>query len=278
MDLSFEQIVSGLDSPEGPAFDRDGNLFFVNWLTSAIHRLTPDGDLTEFFNTGGIPAGLAFHPDGSLWVADEGNDIHGLLRIDADGNAEILVNEYQGTPLNGANDLVFDSAGNCYFSDPWGSSLDNPIGGFYRYNTDGSLLQIDTGLAFPNGLALVADESAIILAETQRNQLLRYEIAADASVRPSERWSRTRAPSGPDGMAFAADGRLLVAHFGGGTVDVFAPDGAPDGTIAIPGPSVTNVAFGGDDNMDIVVTEVSTGSVYRARFDVPGQPLNDGRS
>ena len=100
-------LISGYDSPEGPAFDRDGNLYFVNWLCSAIIRLTPDGGASEFFNTGGIPAGLAFHRDGSLYVADEGDDIHGVLRI-GDGQATVLVNEYDGKPLNGANDLVFD--------------------------------------------------------------------------------------------------------------------------------------------------------------------------
>src|SRR5688572_2690903 len=99
-------LATGFNSPEGPAFDRYGNLFFVNWLTSSINRMDPDGTVTEFHNTGGIPAGLALHPDGSLWVADEGDDIHGLMRIDPDGNAEIVVNEYQGAQLNGANDLV----------------------------------------------------------------------------------------------------------------------------------------------------------------------------
>ena len=56
-----EAFVTGLTSPEGPAFDPEGNLFFVNWLTSSIVCLTPDGRHTEFVNTGGIPAGLAFH-------------------------------------------------------------------------------------------------------------------------------------------------------------------------------------------------------------------------
>jgi sugar lactone lactonase YvrE len=84
-------LISGYDSPEGPAFDRDGNLYFVNWESSAVVRLTPDGAASEFFNTGGIPAGLAFHGDGSLYIADEGDDIHGVLRV-ADGEAEILDN------------------------------------------------------------------------------------------------------------------------------------------------------------------------------------------
>src|SRR5215203_2975197 len=156
-------LVSGYDSPEGPAFDRDGNLYFVNWLSSSIVRLTPEGDTSEFFNTGGIPAGLAFHRDGSLYVADEGDDIHGVLRV-TDGQATILVNEYEGQALNGANDLVFDGNGVLYFSDPWRSSAENPVGGFYRLFPDGRLDQIDHGLAFPNGVALSADGAAVYVA------------------------------------------------------------------------------------------------------------------
>ena len=271
-------LAAGFDTLEGPAFDRHGNLFFVDWVRHSVMRRSPNGKLCEFYNTGGIPAGLAFHPDGSLWVADEGDDIHGLLRIACDGKASIVVNEYAGQPLNGANDLVFDQHGNVYFSDPWGSSGQNPIGGFYRYTAAGELQQLDTGLAFPNGVALTSDGQYVILGETYRNRLLRYPIAADGTVGPREIWAETTLPSGPDGMAFAADGQLYVAHHGAGTVDIFAPDGTLTGSIAVPGSSVTNVAFGGQDRKTLVITECDTGSVYAVELDVAGQPLHDGFS
>src|ERR1700752_2861190 len=102
-----ELLISGYNSPEGPAFDRQGNLFFVNWLTSSIVRLTPEGVAEEWHNTGGIPAGLAFHWDGDLYVADEGADIHGVLRITPEGERSVVVDAYNGQALNGANDLVF---------------------------------------------------------------------------------------------------------------------------------------------------------------------------
>jgi gluconolactonase len=268
-------LISGFDSPEGPAFDRNGDLFFVNWLSSSINRLDPDGTVTEFYNTGGIPAGLAFHPDGSLWVADEGDDIHGLMRITPDGHAEIVVNEYEGTPLNGANDLVIDRNGVIYFSDPWRSSAENPIGGFYRYIPDGRLEQIDTGLAFPNGVALNADESAVYLAETYKTRILRYQINASGSIGPAEEWGQTGDPWGPDGMAFDAEGNLYCAHHNGARVDIFAPDGTRIGEIPIPGAGVTNCAFGGPDRKTLVVTDVTTASLYTVQMPIPGQRLND---
>ena len=268
-----ESLIHGYDSPEGPAFAGDGSLFFVNWLSSSIVRRAPDGTLAEWHNTGGIPAGLAFHRDGSLYVADEGEHIHGILRITPDRQAAIVVNEHEGRPLNGANDLVFASDGTLYFSDPWGSSLDNPIGGFYRLRPEGRLERLDTGLAFPNGVALAPDESAVYLAETWHNRVLRYPLAAGGGVGPREVWAVLSGPPGPDGMAFDAAGNLHIAHFGAGRVDIVGSDGAVVDHIAVPGQQPTNVAFGGPERRMLVITEVETGSLYQTRARVPGLPL-----
>ena len=272
MPADVSVLISGYDSPEGPAFDQEGNLFFVNWLSSSIVKLTPDGVASEFFNTGGIPAGLAFHADGSLYVADEGDNIRGILRI-ANGEATVVVDDYEGVPLNGANDLVFDADGTLYFSDPWRSSRANPIGGFYRLFPDGALERIDTGLAFPNGVALSADGSAVYLAETGEHRILRYAIAADGSIGPREEFARLPGGEGPDGMAFDEAGNLYVAHYGGGTVAIFGPQGALAGEIRVPGANVTNVAFGGPDRRRLIITDVETASLYETRVDVPGLAL-----
>jgi gluconolactonase len=272
----LEVVVSGYDSPEGPAFDRDGNLFFVNWLSSSIVRVAPDGTAREFANTGGIPAGLAFHRDGTLYVADEGEHLHGVLCVAFDGTITPWVQEYQGRPLNGANDLVFDQNGVLYFSDPWGSSLEQPIGGFYRAFPDGRLEQIDHGLAFPNGVAVAPAGDAVFLAETWHNRILRYEIKRDGSVGERLVFAHLSGRPGPDGMAFDESGNLYVAHFGEGRVDVLDPAGAQIGQIDVPGKKTTNVAFGGHDGTTVVITDVETASVYRTRLDVRGHRLFSG--
>ena len=230
-------------------------------------RLGPDGKAEEWFNTGGIPAGLAFGPDGALYVADEGDDIHGILRITPDKQRSVVVDSYQGRPLNGANDLVFDADGTLYFSDPWRSSRDNPIGGFYRLHPDDQLEQIDTGLAFPNGVAV--DDEYAYLAETGHNRVLRYRKSAPRRAE----WARLDGDQGPDGMALDAAGNLYVAHWGAAHVDVLRPDGSPLRQLPVPGRNVTNVAFRGTQ---LVVTEVESGAVYSTTVEVPGRPLVAG--
>jgi gluconolactonase len=264
-DGPVERLIGGYDSPEGPAFDRQGNLYFVNWLSSSIVRLTPDGQASEWHNTGGIPAGLAFHRDGDLYIADEGDVWHGLLRLTPSGEQRVVVDQYRGRSLNGANDLIFDAAGRLYFSDPWGSSLERPLGAFYRWWPEGRLEQLDRGLAFPNGVALSPDGAWVYLAETWTNRLWRYAIDAAGRVGPRQPFAQLSGSPGPDGMAVDEAGYLYVAHWSGGRLDVVAPEGAVVDRIVVPGANPTNCAFGGPDRRTLVISEVATGALYRVR-------------
>lgn len=274
---SFEPIAEGFDSPEGPAFSAEGDLYFVNWLSSSINRIGSDGQVREIANTGGIPAGLAFHRDGTLYCADEGKDIHGVIRVSHDGRISPFVNRFEGHPLNGANDLVFDRSGVLYFSDPWSSSIEKPIGAFYRAFSDGRLERIDAGLAFPNGVALSSDETAVYLAETGHNRILRYAIASNGEIGERAVFARLSGGPGPDGMAFDAAGRLFVAHHGESRVVVLDSNGRVTDQIRVPGRYPTNVAFGGPDLDTLVVTEVETASVYRVKLGIRGQLLFGGQ-
>ncbi len=118
----------------------------------------------------------------------------------------------------------------------------------------------------------------VILAETYRNRLLRYRIETDGTIGPREIWAETTLPSGGDGMAFAEDGTLYVAHHGGGAVDIFDSQGKQVSSIRVPGAQVTNCAFGGPDRKTLVITECATGSLYSIELDVAGLPLYDGFS
>jgi gluconolactonase len=187
------------------------------------------------------------------------------------------VDAYEGAPFNGCNDLAFAPDGTLYFSDPWKTSLENPIGGFYRRLPDGCLERLDHGLAFPNGVAMAPDGSAVFLAETYTNRIYRYPIRAGGVVGPRETFAQLSGDPGPDGMAFDEEGFLWIAHYGEGRIDIVAPDGAVVDAVPTPGPQPTNLAFGGPDRRTLVLTENAGGAVYRAEVAVPGVALSGDR-
>jgi gluconolactonase len=253
---SVHLFAEGFKFPEGPTFDRDGNLFVVNVESGDISKISPEGKVKTFVNTGG-----------ALFVADREK---GIIAISPQGASRVIMDRYQGKRLNGPNDLLFDSWGNLYFTDPHGSSAENPIGCIYRVSSDGKITCLAEGLAFPNGLALSPDEKYLFVADTRKNRILRYIL--DPPVR-SYLFSQMNGGWGPDGMAFDLAGNLYLAQYGGGVVMVLDPRGEFVERIAVGGLFPTNVAFGGPDRRTLYVTEVETGSVYSFITDCPGLPL-----
>ena len=260
-------FATGFKFPEGPAFDRNKNLFVVNVDTGDISKISPEGQVKTFINTSGTPNGAKFHANGDLYVADREK---GIIAISPTGKIQVIVDSYQGKKFNGPNDLVFDSKGNLYFTDPLGSSAENSFGCVYRVSSDGEIACLVSGLAFPNGLVLSRDEKYLFVAITRKNRVLRYVF--DPPVR-SYLFSQLSGGWGPDGMAFDVAGNLYVAHYGGGDVLIVNPKGEIIERVPIGGLYPTNVAFGGPDGKTLYVTEAETGSVYCFNTDHPGFPL-----
>ena len=239
----------------------------VNVASGDITKISPEGQPKTFVNTGGAPNGAKFHANGHLYVADRQK---GIVAISPGGDMRVKLDSYRGKKFNGPNDLIFDSKGNLYFTDPLGSSAENPFGCVYRMSPDGEITCLASKLAFPNGLVLPPGETDLYVAITRKNRILRYVL--NEPVR-STIFCQLSGGWGPDGMALDVAGNLYVAHYGGGHVLVLNPQGELVERIAIGGGHPTNVAFGGPDRKTLYVTEVDTGSVYRFDTDYPGLPL-----
>jgi gluconolactonase len=254
---------------------------------SATHVSRPLETRTVFnSSTGdvsGIPAALAFGPDDCLYVADEGR--RAVVRVAPDGVQTDFISSHQGRPLNGPNDLSFDPAGNLFFTDPWGSSPDKPIGQIFGYEwATGRLSLVDSGMQFPNGI--VVRDGRLYAAETHRNCVWTYDVSRpgraankrlfcrmpDASDTPV-RWN-DQPLVGPDGMAFDQAGNLYVTHIGSGQVLIYDRDGREIDAIKTPGPKPTNVCFGGAGYDELFVTQDDSSAVLRYRLGIPGHRLS----
>ena len=102
---------------EGPACDRNGNLYAVNFQRQGtIGKITPAGECSVFVElpNNSIGNGIRFHSDGQMLVADYTN--HNVLRIDMQSQA-IAVYAHEPA-MNQPNDIAIGANDIVYASDP----------------------------------------------------------------------------------------------------------------------------------------------------------------
>jgi len=117
-------------------------------------------------------------------------------------------------------------------------------------------------------VALSPDERTLYVADSWGEHLIAFSVAPDGALSGRHDFARLAgfrtSPEGPvsgaDGITVDAAGRVYVATSAG--VEVFSPEGAALGTIALP-KQPQNLAFGGADRSQLYV--VGRGSAYRIK-------------
>ncbi|OYD73685.1 UNVERIFIED_ORG: lactonase [Burkholderia sp. CF145] len=235
--------VSDTATPlEGMAFDRDGNLLFVDIYNGRIHRLSASRELSTVYSEEGLhPAGIAIHKDGRIFIAsvgkinDRGQFSDGtIISIAPDGgDIQTVVEQSLGYVID---DMVFDNEGGFYFTDFRGTAT-NPIGGLYYVSPDTRSIQtVLTSMCGANGVALSPDGKVLWATEYFSNRLHRMDIkepgtlARSGSMVPYHFVGRA-----PDSMRTDSAGNVYVAMQRQGRVMVFSPFGVPIGQILLPG-------------------------------------------
>ena len=261
---------------EGPVFDGAGHLFVCDIPFGRIFRIDPEGQWEQVAEWDGEPNGMKFLSPGVLLVTDYRN---GLMACDvATGAVRPYLERRNSERFKGVNDLVFDRAGNLYFTDQGQSGLHDPSGRLYRLRPDGRLDLLLSNLPSPNGVALSPDERVLYLAVTRGNQVWRVPLMEDGSVSKVSAFFTSYGPSGPDGLAVDESGRVIVANPGLGLVWVLSTRAEPVQVLrSCAGSSLTNLAFGGPDRKTLYCTESVTGTVLKYAMDVAGLPICRGQ-
>lgn len=246
----YFKVSDGPAALESPAFDRQGNLFFVDVYEGKVFRLTPDQKISTIFVDRTLrPAGIAIHKNGRIYVAGLGDFAAGrIISLDADGkNVQTVVPPSAGYV---PDDLVFDKKGGIYFTDFKGTPT-KPAGGVYYAAPDGSSIAPVIGnMAIANGVALSPDGKVLWSSEFSGGRLHRVDLndrglstPTGASI-PYHFIGRS-----PDSMRTDADGNVYVSMWSQARILVFNPNGVPIGQITLPGREasqflkVTSLAF-----------------------------------
>ena len=267
--ISDAQVAAeGLGFPEGPLVLPDGRLAFVEMYRGRVSVLE-DGAVRELAYLGGSPNGLALGRDGRIYVARPEGRVGewmspdpqppAIVAVDpADGSSEIVTVDAGGQKLRAPNDLCFGPDGGLWFTDPCAVDPDNAGLEAWICRTDVATGDTEIvhalGNVFPNGIGFDA-AGRLVWAETWTHRLVspaaggtgtevRVQLAEDAS---------------PDGFAFTADGRCVVAIVSGGLdlVDWSGGDAASIERLSwAEGLTPVNVAFEGST---LWVTDVTPG-------------------
>src|SRR6187402_3631329 len=97
----LEKLAGDFKFTEGPTADKDGNVFFTDQPNNRIMKWSVDGQLSTFLQPAGRANGMYFDGRGHLIAAADENTA--LWSIAPDGQATVILDAYQGRPLNGPN-------------------------------------------------------------------------------------------------------------------------------------------------------------------------------
>ena len=248
---------------EGPAVDKNGNIYAVNFLKEGtIGKVTPEGKPELFVElpNGSTGNGIRFDSRGNMYVADYTG--HNVLKVDM-ATKKITVHAHEPT-MSQPNDIAIDSKDRIYASDP---NWKEKTGRFWRVDTDGKVTLLDS-LGTANGIDLSPDEK--ILYVNAGREIWAYDLSNDGEV--SNKRKLIEFPDfGVDGMRCDVKGNIYIARFGKGTVAKITPQGTIEKEVTLTGKKPTNVAFGGKDGRTVYVTLMDMGNIESFRVDEPGR-------
>ena len=290
-------FASGLGAPETPRLRPDGSWMCVEGAPGrgSVTHVTADGRTITRIARTGCPNGLCIDRQGVAWVA-ETHPHPSLMRVSLDSSAEIVVDRCGGRLFLLPNDLCFSKTGLLYMTDSGIRMADWAPDGRLRADWanapfDGRVYEIDlkrnqvrmldSGMKFPNGIAFGPD-GHLYVNEMITGEIFRYPFSANRPTGKRERFANVFGGDwkggfrGPDGMAFSSDGRLWCTLFGESSVVILDRRGSAAGRIRTEGSAPTNIAFGGQGDRRIYVTEQKLGQIECFDVDADGFPIDFG--
>jgi sugar lactone lactonase YvrE len=206
----FKTLLKDLVLVESPRWHED-RLVFSDWGAGEVIALDLDGNRDVIATIDSIPFCLDRLPDGRLLIV-AGDDL--LIRSPA-GTLSTYA-KLGALSTKPWNDIVADGRGNAYVNN---IGFDFPDGEFAPglialVGPDGTMRQVAEGLAFPNGMAIMPDNSTLIVAESYGGVLTAYDIAPDGDLSNRRVWAELDGAA-PDGICVDDEGAVWFAEVPG---------------------------------------------------------------
>ncbi len=263
---------------EGPVWDAAaGRLRWVDMLSGDVLALDGTGTITRA-HVGDIATALRPRAGGGLVVAVE----RGFAVLDASG-ATVREDTAFDDPACRMNDGGADRQGR-FLCGSMDYAMTEPRAALYRYDPDGTVSTVLTGVTLSNGIGWSLDGEQMYYIDSVTQQVDVFDYGT-ASGRPGDRRPLVRIDPAlglPDGLALDAEGGVWVALYGGHAVHRYGPDGRLDAVLELTAAKVTACAFGGPELDELYITtsrvdlapgdQPAAGALFLARPGVRGLP------
>ena len=208
----MDVLCSGFGLVESPRWHA-GRLWFSDWTSGRILTVDPAGTTEVVVEHRSLPLCFDFLPDGRLVLVS--NQEGRLLTLEADGE---LTPYADLTPISGlgCNDIVVDGRGFVFVNSPNFDFAVGPPAGEVQPGVvgvvmpDGQARVVADDIAFPNGMAVTADGSTLVVADSYRHCLVGFTIADDGSLSDRRVWAGL-GDHAPDGICLDAAGAAWYA-------------------------------------------------------------------
>lgn len=261
--LPEHTFTSGI---EGPATDKAGNLYAVNYgKEGTIGLVRPDGTHACFVTLpeGSTGNGIRFNQAGDMLVADYTG--HNILKVDMNSRQ---ISVYAHEPqMNQPNDIAQAPNGNLYASDP---DWPNKKGQLWLITPNGKVTLLETNMGTTNGIEVSPDGKRLYVNESAQLNVWIYTIRPDGTL-TDKRIFHTFEGYGMDGMRCDVKGNLYLCRYDKGTVVQLSPEGELLCEIALKGKQPSNITFGGPGNTRCYVTLQDRGCFETFAVGYPGR-------
>src|SRR5712671_3441192 len=190
---SVERLATGMRWCEGPVYF--GDLRCLLWSDIPNNRMMrwdeETGAVSVFRRPSNNANGNTRDQQGRLITCE--HDARRVTRTEIDGSVTVLIDTFDGKPLNSPNDVVVKSDGSIWFTDPPFGILGNYEGHVATQELASNVYRIDprSGQASvvagdingPNGLAFSPDETTLYIVESRSTpRLIRaYDVVDDGT-------------------------------------------------------------------------------------------------
>jgi gluconolactonase len=247
-----ELVSERFANTEGPLGMPDGGLLFSDTNASRTYRLAPDGTIAVYRENTDRGNGIAMYRDGTMVWAEERR----LSWKNQAGGGYMSITP--GFRLFQPNDLIMDSKGGIYFTDPGPRPVvpNLKVMVYYLGPYTRTPMVVDDSVPRPNGIQLSNDEKTLYVANTVGTVVFAYDVQTNGALKNKRPFAGQHdIPPGMegfgDGMAIDNQDRLYVASLNG--VQIFDKTGKYLGVIKVPR-QPSNVAFSGPGKKTLYIT------------------------